>query len=394
MNVSVVRVCRGRFWRLNNSRRGGPACGISLLHDDTDFGGRTRAHPEQPLFPIEGVVVSKTIGHRDGSSACVKSGYFRWVFPPRSTNKCPIPTADGAMPSSREHRLESELKAEEEHVNATDAMYAEQVAELKLLRARNDDLTRELAHALGESRSLRHEFKALSRCFKGQLDERSLRRGTNAPAQPAGPGAAKGAAAAPPFPAADDECAAGGYTFEANTEYARAPRRCRRLRGLPPDTQEEPGAPGSMQQAWVGADDLDADHDDDERAHATELEVLPGEFEILDLAVEEDEDFETLDRTAEEEEEFIEQDEASPPWTQHSETAEPQLNAHHGRSFGKSPRQTALRTPSNLAFDECFDAAATKADAVKLVVKLLVKACGDARAAYGADADDHSAKNY
>jgi hypothetical protein len=125
------------------------------------------------------------------------------------------------------------------------------------------------------------------------------------------------------------------------------------------------------------------------------------EFEILYPAVEEES--EILNPAAEEEEPLdVELDEhvASPPATQLSETAEPPFDAHHGRSFGKSPRQMARRTPSNLAFDECVENELedctqrnTRRDAIAAeAMQLVVKACGDARAAY--QADDLSATNY
>jgi chromosome segregation ATPase len=89
-----------------------------------------------------------------------------------------------AAPSDREKRLAAQVKLVAEHVDATDAKCAEQERELASLRLRSDGLTRELAEARGESRSQRHEIKAMSRCLKGLLDERSLERGADArPAQ-------------------------------------------------------------------------------------------------------------------------------------------------------------------------------------------------------------------
>ncbi|KAJ1623227.1 hypothetical protein T492DRAFT_1125906 [Pavlovales sp. CCMP2436] len=187
------------------------------------------------------------------------------------------------MPSNHEKLLAAQLEEEEKHAGAARARCADNEEELADERARNEDLTRELAGARGESRSLRHELKALSRQMKEQLD---------APAQLFSLGLAGGAAAAPPPPAADgDDCAdcrlsaAGGDTLETYTgytEYARA-------RTGP----HEPGAPGGTQHAWDGAAALN--HDDDESALITEPEVLLEEFEIMDMAVDEDEELRARD---------------------------------------------------------------------------------------------------
>jgi hypothetical protein len=213
-----------------------------------------------------------------------------------------------AAPSDREKRmaaLEKEhlllrvrLELEKEHLASSRRREAQNEVELTDERARNADLTRELAEARGESRSQRHEIKALSRCIKGQLDARSLHYGADAPA----PGeAAEGAAARAPPPRATDDCAdrrpaaSGGDTLETHTEYARA-------------RSEQP-----QEHARDGAD-LDEFHADDESALTTEPEVLPEVilYEIMDLSVEEeeyeimdpvvDDEYEILDPAAEEEE--------------------------------------------------------------------------------------------